>query len=84
MMNNQTGGASDRFHFSRKKEEKMEGFERLPCKIYLEKEGQLYEAIHTLSYDYRQTGNTVHVERKVITSKARPTSRMDLLKRFCK
>lgn len=62
----------------------MEGFERLPCKIYFEKEGQVYEAIQTVSYDYRQTVNTVHVERKVITSKARPTSRMDLLKWFCK
>ena len=83
-MNDQTGGASDRFHFSRKKEEKMEGFERLPCKIYSEKEGQLYEVIQTVSYDHRQTVNTVRVERKVITSEARPTSRMDLLKWFCK
>lgn len=43
------GGASDRFYFSPKKEEKMEGFQRPPCKIFFEKEGQLYEAIQTVS-----------------------------------
>jgi hypothetical protein len=58
--------------------------ERPPCKIFFEKEGRLYEAIQTVSYDYSQTANTVRVERKVITSEAQSTFRVDVLKWFCK
>jgi hypothetical protein len=84
MKDDQKGGASDRFSFSCKKEEKMEGFQRAPCEIFLEKEGQLYEATQIVSYYYGQTVDAVHVERKVIASEARPTPRVDLLKWFCK
>lgn len=60
----------------------MEGFQRTPCKIFFEKEGQL--ATQIVSYDYGQTVDAVHVEREVIASEARPTPRVDLLKWFCK
>jgi hypothetical protein len=81
---NQKGGANDRFSFSCEKEEKMEGFQRTPCKIFFEEEGQLYEATQVVSYDCRQAVTTVHVERKVVASEARPTPRMDLLEWFYK
>jgi len=79
------GGARDRFLFSPKKEEaKLEGFQGPPCKVFFKKEDQLYEAIQSVSYDYQQTVNTVHVERKLITSAAQSTFSVDVLKWFCK
>jgi hypothetical protein len=62
----------------------MEGFQRTPGKIFCSKDGQLDEAIQTASYDYNETANTVGVERQVVTSEAQPTSRVDVLKWFCK